>query len=1590
MTLTLAITFFMGACSGEKNGDDEKDTAYVTLSPSSLNLKVGQTAEVRADISMPDGWEYVGSFAWRTSNTGVATVSGNGNTATVTAVGVGTATITVAIEGAKDESISVTVWTEEENEEGNDDTKVDIPSLNSGFVLSASYISFSDLDSRFALSVLTADLTGEYDGVFFWESESPSVAMVDNSGVVTPVSNGETMVFVSTSDGETAFCLVVVDIKVKGIDADITADALVGRGLLMEGDITSSKDLYKGEDGTSVKLNATSENKMTVSSVGGDYSYAISLGGGGKQDYRNFEIETVGDATITVYVQSTNPGVDRTIAFYSVEDGVFTMEDSETAPGAAVAAVTFEASGAGTYYLLSTNSGIYIYEIVISYSSVCSHVYGPWHVTKTPSAAKAGKAERCCLECGAGQSISLPKLTSASYTTAGFDESHYTYYYVYEGVTIFFVAEKLSGDLDDYDPEKLYAVNFITNQDTIPAIVRYVYIYETVTAPILPGVTGQYFVGWYSDPSLTEEYDFSSPVTSDIILYAKYEAFESEITYVAGIYESVAVEWTDTSLDGVKIYYKKAGDKSYTKLSDVEAEWRSGDTFRVDILGLEGDTYYNVKIITSGNEQLAEYGVFVASYDRSGYAHYEYDSLTDTYGMYEAGVGAYTNEGTLKDGALVIYVTEENKNDVTDDVYKYDVEADSYEKVSLSELTPYLTMKVEENIENYGHEGAENPGVVTGIGEILNNRRYSGTDRKDVGIAALSAAYGAVAVRIVGEVTATLNSDGLTYDIVGLTDFNATTNGGSVGDNGSMARMVNAQSLTIEGVGEGAAVTGWGFHFISSATYAESGKTGVGFEVRNLTFSNYCEDAVGMEGEQVSKSTASDLSASVERCWVHNNTFLSGFCANPAESDKGEGDGSCDFKRGQYFTLSYNTFENCHKTNLIGSASTSLQYNITMHHNLWFNCQSRIPLVRNANVHFYNNYVYGDGKVSLSYVHSARANSYIFAENNYYQNCKNAQQTSSEGGGAIKAYGNTYLSCYGDMEGDEVEFRTQSVKNSCGFSARNIDYSCFDTDPSLFYYDEESERSDCYLTDSVTARQEVMQTAGAFSREKIVVDTNMSNYKDEVASDSVNSHIEEGVLDVDLSGISAGTLKNGIYFAEKSSESTVKGKGQIITFRLTMETEVHIENNGTSETNWGELVSADGRVYASHFASITVTLPAGTYFLTASTPDKDLTVTKLIFTAGISDDEKVQNVVDLIDAIGEVTLSQTSLSKINEAKAAYDALSSEQKDMVYNIAVLEEAISKYSALEISNVEDLISAIGDVGEGSGSLISAAREAYDSLSDEQKKEVSNVDVLLDAEETYDGIAVKVVNDAILALPALDGISSMSEVELETILSSYEEVVSLYENLSSEQKSGVTGYDVVTAGIEKINEALNLASFRSLLSSADENNVTKDEASAIVNAYNSLTSEQRSALSDDEKSKYEIILAAYNEALSGVTVIIFADPDKNTESDPDNPVLAGNRDDVIIENGKYDSKNDAVYNGESYSNALKIEKSTVVTISVPAGVDLTITICLMDSGKRIYYSTDSTNLKQNTASSGDDGLVTVTISAADNTGTLILSKY
>ena len=117
-------------------------------------------------------------------------------------------------------------------------------------------------------------------------------------------------------------------------------------------------------------------------------------------------------------------------------------------------------------------------------------------------------------------------------------------------------------------------------------------------------------------------------------------------------------------------------------------------------------------------------------------------------------------------------------------------------------------------------------------------------------------------------------------------------------------------------------------------------------------------------------------------------------------------------------------------------------------------------------------------------------------------------------------------------------------------------------------------------------------------------------------------------------------------------------------------------------------------------------------------------------------------VVNQIAAIGEVTLS--SGSTIANVRTAYDALTAAQKDLVGNYSTLTDAEAAYNTLVTDHaaadaVIDKINAIGSpITAADQTAIEEARAAYNALTDTQKGYVTNYSELTDAES-----ALAVVN-------------------------------------------------------------------------------------------------------------------------------------------------------------------------------------------------------------------------------------------------------
>ena len=178
--------------------------------------------------------------------------------------------------------------------------------------------------------------------------------------------------------------------------------------------------------------------------------------------------------------------------------------------------------------------------------------------------------------------------------------------------------------------------------------------------------------------------------------------------------------------------------------------------------------------------------------------------------------------------------------------------------------------------------------------------------------------------------------------------------------------------VTVEGVGNDAVANGWGIRI----------KNAQNVEIRNLGIMNVNSS----EGDNVG------LQQNDQYIWVHNNDFFYGDAGT--DKDQVKGDGALDCKKSTYITFSYNHFWDNGKSNLLGlSEGTTEGYYITYHHNWYDHSDSRHPRVRYYSAHVYNNYYDGNSKYGIG----STLGSSVFAEGNYFRNCKYPMLTSMQG-----------------------------------------------------------------------------------------------------------------------------------------------------------------------------------------------------------------------------------------------------------------------------------------------------------------------------------------------------------------------------------------------------------------------------------------------------------------------------------------------------------------------------------------------------------------------------------------------------------------
>ena len=214
-----------------------------------------------------------------------------------------------------------------------------------------------------------------------------------------------------------------------------------------------------------------------------------------------------------------------------------------------------------------------------------------------------------------------------------------------------------------------------------------------------------------------------------------------QITEAKGWQESAYLKWAP--FEGASSYNVYVDDKKI----DAQLIRQYASYYRADVLGLKAGTY-SVKVVPVNAEGTEIAGantasnLVVKSYNREGFAHFKYD-----------GVGAYNNDGTLKAGAKVLYITAKTAKTVSTTVNTGNSETitglqaiiDAYQKgkdktpivfriigkVSLSDLDAISSSAEGLQIKGKGahsemnmtFEGVGDDATVYGFGFLLRNTK---------------------------------------------------------------------------------------------------------------------------------------------------------------------------------------------------------------------------------------------------------------------------------------------------------------------------------------------------------------------------------------------------------------------------------------------------------------------------------------------------------------------------------------------------------------------------------------------------------------------------------------------------------------------------------------------------------------------------------------------------------------------------------------------------------------------------------------------------------------------------------------------------
>lgn len=236
---------------------------------------------------------------------------------------------------------------------------------------------------------------------------------------------------------------------------------------------------------------------------------------------------------------------------------------------------------------------------------------------------------------------------------------------------------------------------------------------------------------------------------------------------------------------------------------------------------------------------------------------------------------------------------------------------------------------------------------------------------------------------------------------------------------------------------------------------------------------------------------------------------------------------------------------------------------------------------------------------------------------------------------------------------------------------------------------------------------------------------------------------------------------------------------------------------------------------------------------------------------------KVNEVIKKIDQLGTITINEKS--DIDSAKTSYDSLSEEQKKLVTNYPVIQQSYDEFSRLQIADVISLIDAIGEVNLNSSPSIETARKAYDVLNPSQKEFVTNYSKLELSTKDFSTAQINNVSSMIDAIgtPKVENKPKVIEARAS------------YEKLDSGQKQEVTNYALLES-IEQTITGLEVAEINKLIAGLNVNYPQKsdwDKCDKIFHLLENLPEIERTTSNFKDFDKFDKLYNMFQEYFKAV---------------------------------------------------------------------------------------------------------------------------